>query len=160
VGSGQGNIVLQASTSSQFTVDVQLSEAARKKLIDSKETIIVAGYFTGHPTQGTEVRYLDIKSGDVVLGDVKQEIYPGETAIFNEVKSEPGRTISNRLGRSTHSHQRLLRTKIIEGQPAGLRGLRRELRLDPWTNNRYSLSIDRRTVPTIRHVVRRILGLP
>jgi hypothetical protein len=89
VGSGQGNIVLQASTSSQFTVDVQLSEAARKKLIDSKETIIVAGYFTGHPTQGTEVRYLDIKSGDVVLGDVKQEIYPGETAIFNEVNLNP-----------------------------------------------------------------------
>ena len=49
-----------------FSVNVQLSEAASKKLIDRKETIIVAGYFTGHPKQGTEVRYLDIKSGDVV----------------------------------------------------------------------------------------------
>ena len=72
-----------------FRVNVQLSEAASKKLIDSKETIIVAGYFTGHPKQGTEVRYLDIKSGDVVLGDVKQEIAPGETAIFDQLNLNP-----------------------------------------------------------------------
>jgi hypothetical protein len=47
-------------------VKVQLSDAARKKLTESKETIIVAGYFTGRPKQGTEARYLDIKSGDRV----------------------------------------------------------------------------------------------
>jgi hypothetical protein len=68
-----------------FGVNVQLSEAASKNLIDNKETIIVSGDFTGHPKQGTETRYLDIKSGDVVLGDVKQEIRPGETAIFDQL---------------------------------------------------------------------------
>jgi hypothetical protein len=70
-------------------VNVHLSEAASTKLIDNKETIIVAGTFTGHPKQGTEARYLDIKSGDVVLGDVKQEIRPGETAIFDQLNLNP-----------------------------------------------------------------------
>jgi len=78
-----------ASASSQFAVKVQLSEAARKQLTGNSETIIVAADFTGHPKQGTEVRYLDIKSGDVILGDVKQEIRPGETAIFNELNLNP-----------------------------------------------------------------------
>jgi hypothetical protein len=72
-----------------FSVNVQLSEAANRKLIDNKETIIVAGDFTGHPKQGAEARYLDIKSGDVVLGDVKQEIRPGETAIFEHLDLKP-----------------------------------------------------------------------
>lgn len=79
----------QVPVSSQFRVDVQLSDAARKKLIDNKETIIVGAYFTGHPKPGTEERYLDIKSGDVDLGDAKQEIHPGETAIFNELNLDP-----------------------------------------------------------------------
>jgi hypothetical protein len=70
-------------------VKVQLSDAARKKLIESKETIIVAGYFTGRPKQGIEARFLDIKSGDVVLGDVKSEIRPGETAVFDELNLNP-----------------------------------------------------------------------
>ena len=48
-----------------FGVNVQLSEAASQKLVANKETIVVAGDFTGHPKQGTEARYLDIKSGDV-----------------------------------------------------------------------------------------------
>src|SRR5579864_3908242 len=69
-----------ASASPEFIVSVRLTDAAKKKLIDSKETIIVAGYFTGHPKQGTELRYLDIKSGEIVLGDVEAEIHPGETA--------------------------------------------------------------------------------
>jgi hypothetical protein len=72
-----------------FRVNVQLSEAASAKLIDNNETIIVAGTFTGHPKQGTEARYLDIKSGDVVLGDVRQEIRPGETAIFDQLNLNP-----------------------------------------------------------------------
>jgi len=70
-------------------VNLQLSDAARTKLIDNKETIIVTGSFTGHPKQGTEARFLDIKSGDVVLGDVKQEIHPGETAIFDQLNLNP-----------------------------------------------------------------------
>jgi hypothetical protein len=84
-GGEQRNHASQVPVLSQFSVDVRLSDAARKKLVDSKETIIVAGYVTGHPKQGTEARYLDIKSGDVVLGDVKQEIRPGETARFSEL---------------------------------------------------------------------------
>ena len=72
-----------------FSVKVQLSDAATKKLIDSKETIIIAGDFTGHPKQGTQTRYLDIKSGDVVLGGVKQEIRPGQTAIFDQPNLNP-----------------------------------------------------------------------
>jgi len=81
----QKNISPQGPTSSQFSVNVRLSEAARKKLVDGKETIVVGLYFTGHPKQGTEARYLDIKSGNVILGHVKQEIHPGETAEFNEL---------------------------------------------------------------------------
>ena len=88
-GDKQKNHASQPPVSSQFSVDVLLSDAARKKLIDSKETIIVSGDFTGHPKQGTEARYLDIKSGDVDLGIVKQEIDPGETAIFNELNLNP-----------------------------------------------------------------------
>jgi hypothetical protein len=72
-----------------FSVNVQLSKTASTKLIDNKETIVVAGTFTGHPKQGTEARYLDIKSGDVDLGDVKQEIRPGETAIFDQLNLNP-----------------------------------------------------------------------
>jgi hypothetical protein len=81
----QQKTIANPVASSQFSVNVQLSEAARDKLTDSKETIIVAGYFTGHPKAGTEARYLDIKSGEVPLGDVRQEIRPGETAVFNQL---------------------------------------------------------------------------
>lgn len=72
-----------------FCVNVQLSEPAREKLTDSKETIIVAGYFTGHPKKGTEAKYLDIKSRDVNLGDVQQEIWPGQTAVFKQLNLDP-----------------------------------------------------------------------
>ncbi len=83
-GSDQG-VDQQKNITAPFSVNVQLSEGAREKLTDSKETIIVAGYLTGHPKEGTEARYLDIKSGDVILGDVQQEIRPGETAVFNQL---------------------------------------------------------------------------
>jgi hypothetical protein len=75
--------------SPEFSVNVRLSDAAKKKLVDSKETIIVAGYFTGHPKQGTERRYLDIKSRQVDLGDVEVEIHADETATFNDLKLKP-----------------------------------------------------------------------
>src|ERR1035441_3481354 len=66
----QNKAAAAVSGSPEFSVNVRFSDAAKKKLIDSKETIIVAGYFTGNPKQGTELRYLDIKSGQVDLGDV------------------------------------------------------------------------------------------
>jgi hypothetical protein len=84
LGSDQG-VDQQKNIDVPLSVNVQLSERAREKLIDSKETIIVAGYFTGHPKEGTDAKYLDIKSGEVVLGNVRQEIRPGETAVFNQL---------------------------------------------------------------------------
>lgn len=68
---------------------MQLSDAARRRLLASKETIIVSGSLTGHPNPGIDPRYLDIKSGDVDLGEVKQEIRPGETAIFDQLNLNP-----------------------------------------------------------------------
>jgi hypothetical protein len=70
--------------SPQFSVDVQLSDAARKKLIEDKETIIVLVFFAGHPKEGTEARFLD-KIGEVFLGNMKREIRPGETATFEQI---------------------------------------------------------------------------
>jgi len=114
-----------ASASPEFSVSVRLSDAAKKKLIDSKETIIVAGYFTGHPKQGTELRYLDIKSGQVDLGDVEAEILPGETATFNDLKLKqdglaridshgPSILISVFSGRKS-SKDNLLSCEVYEG---------------------------------------------
>ena len=132
----QKNIAPQRPTSSQFSVDVRLSEAARKKLIDGKETIVVGLDFTGHPKQGTEARYLDIKSGDVILGHVEQEIHPGETAEFNELNLNADALARIDWQGPAHSHRRLFRTKIIKGQPIGLRRLRREFRSDLRRSNR------------------------
>jgi hypothetical protein len=72
-----------------FSVNVQLSDGARREFIASKETIIVSGSLTGHPKPGIDTRYLDIKSGDVDIGEVKQEIRPGETAIFDQLNLDP-----------------------------------------------------------------------
>jgi hypothetical protein len=87
--SERNNATAMAPASPEFSVSVRLSDVAKKTLIESKETIIVAGYFAGHPKQGTEQRYLDIKSGEVDLGDVEAEIHPGETATFNDLKLNP-----------------------------------------------------------------------
>jgi hypothetical protein len=92
-----------APATPEFNVSVRLSDAAKKKLIDSKETIIVAGYFTGHPKQGTERRYLDIKSGQVNLGDVEAEIQPGETAIFNDLNLKPDALLESTRGQAFSS---------------------------------------------------------
>lgn len=75
---------------SEFNVNVRLSDAAQKKLVKSKETIIVAGSLTGNPKQGTEQRYLDIKTGLVDLGDIELEVHPGEIATFKNLKLDPG----------------------------------------------------------------------
>ena len=122
----------QKNIAAAFSVDVQLSQGARKKLVDSKETIIVAGYFTGHPKEGTEAKYLDIKSGDVIVGDVQREIRPGETAIFNQLNLNPdavSRTDSQGLhvlisvfsGRES-SKDNLLRCEVYDGAIESLSG--------------------------------------
>ena len=74
--------------SPQFSVDVQLSNAARRKLVDSEETIIVLGRFVGYPKDGAEARFLD-KAGLVFLGEVRREICPGETATFEQINLNP-----------------------------------------------------------------------
>jgi hypothetical protein len=79
---------LPVARSPQFSVDVQLSDAAKKKLVDDKETIIVLGVFTGHPKEGAEARFLD-KVGQVLLGEVRREIRPGEIATFEQINLNP-----------------------------------------------------------------------
>jgi len=79
----------QKNIGAVFSVNVQLSERAKKQLTEGKETIIVAASFTGHPKEGTEAKYLDIKSREVNLGDVQQEIWPGQTAVFNQLNLDP-----------------------------------------------------------------------
>jgi hypothetical protein len=124
--------IAELLASSQFSVNVQLSEGAREKLSHSKETIIVAGDFTGHPKEGTEARYLDIKSGDVILGRVQHEIRPGETAVFNQLNLNsdavsridsqgPHILISVFSGRKS-SKDNLLDCEVYDGGLESLRG--------------------------------------
>ena len=72
-----------------FTVDVALSEKAKKKLIESKETIVVVSYFTGSPKPGASLkqykRFLS-RPGPIGLGDVEVEFVPGESARFGVIK--------------------------------------------------------------------------
>jgi len=68
-----------------FTVNVTFSESAKKKLVESKETVIVAGYLSGNPKKGALKRYVS-EIGDVSLGTIEAEIAPGEIAKFGEVK--------------------------------------------------------------------------
>jgi hypothetical protein len=70
--------------SPEFSVHVQLSKAARKKLTQDKETIIVLVSFMGYPKEGTEARFLN-KPGHVLLGEVRREIQPSETATFEPI---------------------------------------------------------------------------
>ena len=74
-----------ASTLPGFSVSVTLSDKARKLLTDHKETIIVAGYFTGSPKSGTPRKYIT-DMGEIDLGQVETEIAPGEIAKFGPVK--------------------------------------------------------------------------
>jgi hypothetical protein len=68
-----------------FSVAVTLSEKAKAKLLQSHETVIVAGYLTGDPKKGTPKKLID-EMGQLNLGEVKSEVQPGEVAKFGEVK--------------------------------------------------------------------------
>lgn len=74
----------QAAPGSGFIVNIALPEKARKRLVESKETIVVAGYVTGNPKQGALKRYVN-RMGEVELGDVKAEVAPGENATFSQI---------------------------------------------------------------------------
>jgi hypothetical protein len=68
-----------------FNVAVALSEKARKRLVDAKETVIVAAYFTGNPKPGAPKQYLS-EIGEVDLGHEEVEVAPGTGATFGEIK--------------------------------------------------------------------------
>lgn len=68
-----------------FSVDVTLSPKAMKKLVESKETIIVVGYLSGNPRKGALKKFVD-EMGQVDLGEIKAEIAPGMSAGFGEIK--------------------------------------------------------------------------
>jgi hypothetical protein len=68
-----------------FRVNVKLSDKAMQKLVQSKETIIVAGYISGNPKKGAAKKYAD-ETGMINLGEIRCEIVPGESASFGEVK--------------------------------------------------------------------------
>jgi hypothetical protein len=72
-----------------FTVEVTLSEKARQKLIESKETIAATSYFTATPKKGIPVsqykRFLS-RPGPLGLGYVDVEAKPGESLTFGEIK--------------------------------------------------------------------------
>lgn len=77
-------VIHPLARSPQFSVDVQLSEAARKKLIEDEETIVVLVFFAGEPKEGTAARFLD-KTGGVFLGKMEREIRPGDAATFEQI---------------------------------------------------------------------------
>ena len=67
-----------------FTIDVDLSDKARKKLKADSETIIVAAYFSGTPTDTTSEAYR--KEGDYFVATSKQELQNGHIATFDNVR--------------------------------------------------------------------------
>jgi hypothetical protein len=63
-----------------FNVKVTFSDKAKQKLLDGKETIIVAAYFTGRPKPDTNKRYIS------EMGESQVEVVPGESAQFEKVE--------------------------------------------------------------------------
>ena len=74
-----------AATVPGFTVTITYSQKAMATLVAGKETVIVAGYLSGFPIQGTPKKYVD-HEGQVDMGEVTIEIAPGATAKFDTVK--------------------------------------------------------------------------
>jgi hypothetical protein len=68
-----------------FTVDVTLSDKAKRKLLDGKETIIVAAYFTGRPKPDIDKKYIS-DMGEIGLGEAQLETTPGQSARFDKAK--------------------------------------------------------------------------
>ncbi len=73
-----------AAPSTGFRVNLALSDAAKRRLLENKESIIVAGYFTGSPKHDALKKYVD-EMGEVGLGNVQAEVAPGENASFKEI---------------------------------------------------------------------------
>jgi hypothetical protein len=71
-----------------FTVTITYSQKAMATLVAGKETVIVVGYLSGFPIQGTPKQYVD-HIGQIDMGEVKVEIAPGATAAFDRIKLNP-----------------------------------------------------------------------
>jgi hypothetical protein len=74
-----------ATTVPGFTVTVTYSQKAMATLVAGKETVIVVGYLSGYPIQGTPKKYVD-HEGQIDMGEVKKEVAPGAPAKFDSVK--------------------------------------------------------------------------
>jgi hypothetical protein len=120
-----------AAAPAGFTVKVTYSQKAMDKLVASKETVIVAGYLSGFPTPGTPKKFVD-DMGELGLGQVNQEIAPGATAAFGDVKLDqamlkwvdkqgPQLLINVYSGRKS-SPNNLLDCGIYEGPLAAIQG--------------------------------------
>jgi hypothetical protein len=72
-----------------FSVEITLSDKAKRKLIDSKETVVVIGFFTGSPKPDVPLsqykQYLS-RPGPIGLGEAEVEVAPGKIAQFGEIK--------------------------------------------------------------------------
>ena len=77
-----------AATAPGFTVTITYSQKAMATLVAGKETVIVAGYLSGFPIQGTPKQYVG-HMGQIDMGEVKDEIVPGATATFDRIKLNP-----------------------------------------------------------------------
>jgi hypothetical protein len=76
------------STTSQFqgfNAAVALSAKAKRKLEESKETVVVAAYFSGNPKSGALKQYIS-DTGEIDLGEKQVEIAPGAAASFGEIE--------------------------------------------------------------------------
>jgi hypothetical protein len=76
-----------------FSVSLSFSENAKKKLIESKETIIVIAYFTGTPKSGvpfSQYKQYTSRPGPMGVGEQEVEVLPGEAARFLDFKLKQG----------------------------------------------------------------------
>jgi hypothetical protein len=69
-----------------FVVNVSFSQKAEKKLFDSKETVIVAGYLTGTPIHPEKHRHGCDMGDGMSLGDLKAEVQPSQEAKFDSIQ--------------------------------------------------------------------------
>lgn len=85
VSSQRQGVSSDAAQFEGFNVTVALSDKARKRLADGKETIVVAAYLNGNPKPGALKQYIS-ETGEIDLGEEQTEIVPGADASFGEIK--------------------------------------------------------------------------
>jgi hypothetical protein len=118
-----------------FRVDVSFSEKAKKKLIESRETVIAIAYFTGTPR--AEIPFKQYKQfasrpGPMGLGENEVEVLPGETVSFNDLKlkqnalplidSQGPQLLINVVSGRKSSKDNLLACGIFEGPLKAVEG--------------------------------------